>query len=173
MAGAILFKLTAVLQADAVISAGNIAVGNADVLRMVKVDAVTVAYLQVVQQLNAVNNSTVTADEVNCPVSAFPNRDIPNGQIAHIGKREDMRTWVESLWIKRLQFIRIRQFCSHECDAVTMNGSLSPNGYVLGMTGIEPHHSFSFVCSEGTEPIDRLVGVSFKDRCCLKIQFHI
>ena len=54
MARAILLKLTTIFQTDAVVTRGDMTIGNTHVFRVVEVDAVTIADLQVVEQVNAV-----------------------------------------------------------------------------------------------------------------------
>ena len=72
---------------------------------MVEVDAVSVAYLQVVEQLDALYHRPIATNEMHRPVSAFTDGHVANGEILHIGQRQDMRTRVEGLRIQRLQLV--------------------------------------------------------------------
>ena len=76
LARAVLFKFAAVLQADAVVARLDEAVRDAHVFRVVYVDAVAIAYLQVVQNADAVNRCIAAADEVDGPVSTVTDSNV-------------------------------------------------------------------------------------------------
>ena len=71
VARAILFELATVLQADAVVATGDMAVSNTHMLRMVDIDTIAIADFQVVQQINAINHSFIATNQMNSPVSAL------------------------------------------------------------------------------------------------------
>ena len=90
-----MLKLAAVLQADAVITRLNEAVRDTYVFRVVYIDAVTIAYFQVVQDADAVNRSVTAADEMYGPISTVTDGDVADNQLFDVGQRQNVRTWVE------------------------------------------------------------------------------
>ena len=150
MTGTVFLELSAVLQTDAVVARGDMAVGDAHVLRVVDVDAVAIANLQVIQQLDAVDHSPFAADQVDRPVGTLLNSHVADGQVLHGSQRQHVRTRIEGLVGQRLQFIRVLQFLAHEGDAIAMNRSLTGDAEVLCIVGIEPQHTLTSVLTKGT-----------------------
>ena len=142
-------------------------VSNANVLRVVEVDAVAIADLQVVQQVDAIDDSLVAANQMHRPISALLDRHVADSEIGHIRQGQHMRTRVECLVGKGLQFIRVRQFGTHEGDAVAMNGTLTRNADVLGILSPKPQHTLTAILTECTQLIDRLIGIGFQCGCGL------
>mgnify|MGYP000582203131 CR=1 FL=1 len=54
--GTIFFKLTTVFQADGIIATGDMTVGNAHILAMIDINAITITDLEIVEQIDAVNH---------------------------------------------------------------------------------------------------------------------
>ncbi len=115
------------------------------------------AYLQVVEQVDAINHRSIAAHEVECPVGAIAYGDIAHDEVAHPGEREHMGTRIEGG--DRFQLVRILKLGPHERHAIATDGSHSGDGDVLGIIGIEPHHSLALVGAESAEMIDALVGI--------------
>ena len=67
-AGAVLLEFAAVFEADAVVAALDEAVGDAHLARMVYVDTVAVAYLQIVEQGEVADGHVVASDQMHSPV---------------------------------------------------------------------------------------------------------
>ena len=173
MARAVLLELTAVLQADAVVARRDVTVGDAHVFRVVEVNAVAVADLQVVQQLDAVDDSLVATDEVNRPVGTLTDGHVADGQPAHVRQRQYMGTGIESLVGQGLQFVGVFEFGTHKGDAVAVDGALARDADVVGIVGIEPEHTLTLVLAEGTQVIDALVGIGLERGRSLQMEFHV
>ena len=157
LAGTIFFPFTTVLEADAVVARSDVAVGNAYLLGVVDVDAVAIAYLEVVEQRDADDRGIVAADEVNRPVGAVADGDIANLQLLDTDEGEHVRTGIEL--VNGLEFVTVEQFFAHETDAVAVDGALAGDGDVAGVLGPKPHHALAFVLLEGTQFVDALVGI--------------
>ena len=138
---------------------------------MVKVDTVTIPYLQMVQKTDTVYHCTVTTDEMRRPIGTFFNRDIADGKVSDVGQCQHMRARIKRS--DRLKFITIQQFLTHEADAIAMNGALTANRYILSMPCPKPQHALSPVLTKGTEMINLLVGIGFQHCRCLKMQVDI
>ena len=164
MARAILLALAAVFQADAVVTRGDVAVGNAHILRMVEVDAIAIAYLQVVEQLDAVDHSTVAAHEMHGPIGALCDGNVANNNVLHVGQRKHVRTGVERRVLERLQLVRVVEFGTHETNAVAVNGATSGDGDILCIVRPKPQHSLTAILAKGAELIDTLIGIGLQHR---------
>ena len=157
LAGAVFLPFATVLEADAVIARGDVAVGNTHLLGVVDVDAIAIAYLEVVEQRDADDRGIVTADEVNRPVGTVADGDIANLQFLDTDESEHVRTGVEL--VNGLEFITVEQFFAHEADAVAVDGALASDGDVAGVLGPKPHHTFALILLEGAQLVDALVGI--------------
>ena len=122
VARTILLKLTAVFQADGIITTGDMAVGNAHVLAMVDVDAITITYLEIVEKIDSIYHRPITTDEVNGPIGTFTNGDVTDMEVLHTHQGQDVRTRIESG--DRLQLIAIKKFSTHKLDAIAMNRTM-------------------------------------------------
>ena len=173
VAGAIALCLTTVLQTDTVIARGDMAVGDAHILRVVEVDAITITDLQVVEQVDALDDGLVATHEMYGPVGTLLDGHITDGEVTHIRQRQHMGTGVEGLVCQRLQLIAVAQLCSHEGDAIAVDGALACNADVLGIVGPEPEHTLTSIFSKGTQAVDALIGIGFQRGCGFKIQLHV
>ena len=140
-------------------------IGDTYVLRVVEIDAVAITDLQVVQQVDAVDHGLITANQMHCPISAFLDRHVADGQILHIRQCKDMRTGIEGLVCERLQLIRVFQLFAHKGDAIAMNSTLTRDTDILSILGPEPQHTLTTIITKGTQLIDRLIGIGFQRRC--------
>ena len=176
MARPVFLALPPVFQADAVVAACDVAVGDAHVAGVVDVDAVAVTYLEVVEQVDAVYHHAVATHEVQCPVCTILDGDVAHGDVAHVGEGEHMGSRVEGG--DGFEFVGVAQLFPHEGYAVAVDDSLACDEDVLRSVGIEPKHAFPLVGSKGAEMIDALVGVGLDDRCGgeeehnVGLQFH-
>ena len=173
VAGAVLLKLAAVLQADAVVAAGDVTVGNAHVFRVVQVDAVAIAYLQVVQEVDAIDDGAVAANEVDCPVGPLADGDIADDEIVAIGQRQHMWPGVECRVSQGFQLVTVVQFGTHELNAVAMDGAAAGDAQVVGTVSPEPHHALATVLTEGAQVVDMFVGVGQQRGGGLQMEFHV
>ena len=149
------------------------AVTDAHTFRVIQVDAVAIAYLQVVEQLDAVDDSLVAAHQVNRPIGSLADGHVADRQVPHVCQRQHMGPWVEGLVCQRLQLVTVLQLRPHEGDAIPMDSSLAGNRDVLRSIGIEPHHALTTVLTEGTQMEDALVWIGLQRGRCLQIEFHV
>ena len=138
---------------------------------MVEVYAVAIAYLQIVQQVDAVNDCSVASNEMHRPVGTVADCNVTYGKIVYVNKRKHMRTWVESG--NGLKLVRVVKLLSHEGNAVAMNYSLACYGNVVGSVGIYPHHALTTVLTKGTEVVDALIRIGYQHSRSLKVQIDI
>ena len=173
VARAILLELTTVLQTDAVITTGDMAVSNTHMLRMVDIDTIAIADFQVVQQINAINHSFIATNQMNSPVSALFDGDIADGEILHISQREHMWARVEGLILQRLQLVAVAQLGSHKGDAIAMNGALTADADILGMLGPKPQHTFASILTKGAQVVNTFIGVCLQGGSSFQIKLNI
>ena len=171
MAGAILRRLAPVLQADAVVATGDMAVGNTYVAGVVEVDTVAIADFEIVEQVDAIDDSTVTSHKVECPVGSVAYGHIAHHDISHIGEGDDMRTGVEGG--DGFQFVGVVEFGAHKSHTIAADGSHTGDRDILGMLGINPHHSLAFVVAKCAEMVNRLIGIGKKCSSGLKMEFDV
>ena len=84
-----------------------------------------------------------------------------------------MWTRIESLICQWFQLVAVLQFCTHEGDAITVDGTLAGNGDVLSIVGPEPEHSLATVLAKSAQVINALVGIGLQCGCSLQIKFYI
>ena len=173
MTTAILLKLTAVLQTDTIVARGDVTVCYTYILGVVDINTVTIADLQIIEQVDTIDHRLVTTNQMNGPISALLDGHVTNREISDICQRQHMRTRVECLVCQWLQLITVFQFRPHESDSITMNGALARNTDVLSIVGIEPQHTFALILSEGTQVINTFIGMSFQRGGSFQIQLHI
>ena len=123
MTRTILLKLTSVFQTNGIITTRNMTVGYTHILAMIDVNTITIAYFQIIQKIDTINQSAVTTYQMHSPVGTFTNRNITDRQILHTYQREDMRTRIKSSY--RFQFITVKQLCSHKLNTIAMNRTVS------------------------------------------------
>ena len=161
MARTILLKLTSVFQTNGIITTRNMTVGNTYILAMININTITIAYFQIIQKINSIYQSTITAYQMNCPIGTFTNRNITDRQILHTYQREDMRTRIEGCY--RFQFIAVKQLCSHKLNTIAMNRTMSGERQIFYILSPNPHHTFTFILTKGTFPIDAFIRIRFPD----------
>ena len=172
-ARSVFFPFAAVLQADAVVARGDVAVGNAHMPRVVDVDAVAVAYLQVVEQRDAIYQGSVAADEVDGPVGSVADGDIADDEVLHADKRQHMGTWVEGGVNEGLQLVAVVELASHKGHAVAVDGTQSGDAQVLHVAAPQPHHALAAVLLEGAEAIFPLVGMGHKAAVHIEVEVDV
>ena len=149
------------------------AVGYAHVLRVVEVDAVAIAYLQVVQQVDAVDECHVAAHEVHCPVGSLKDSDIADEQVVAGDERQHVGSRVKG-WIgQRFQFIGVVQLHAHELDTVAVDSAATGDAQVAGTFGPNPHHALATILAEGALRVEALIGIAEQRRRRLQVQLHI
>ena len=146
------------------------AVGYADILGMVYVDAVAVAYFQVVQNGDAVDGRIVAADEVHSPVGTVADGYIANHRFFNVDKRQHVRTGIEIG--HRLQLIGVFQFLAHKGNAVPVNGTCPGDGDLFQIFTVNPHHALAAVIAESALRIHRLIGVGNQAGIRLQMKIH-
>ena len=157
LAGTIFLPFATVLEADAVVARSDVAVGNTHLLGVVDIDAVAIAYLEVVEQRDADDRCIVAADEVYGPIGTVADGDVANLQLLDTDEGEHVRTRIEL--VNGLELVAVEQFFAHEADAIAVDGALSGDGDVAGVLGPKPHHALAFVLLEGAQFVDTLVGI--------------
>ena len=138
---------------------------------MVEVNAVAIAYLQIVQKMDALDVGTVAPHEMYRPVCTIANGDITDGEVFHAYQSEHMRTGIESG--DRLQVITVAQFLTHKSNAVAIYGSLSCDAQILNILAPKPHHSLPLVLSESTQVINAFIGIGQKGGIGLKMEIYV
>ena len=170
VAGSVLGIFAAVLQADTVVARGDMAIGYAHVLRMVEVDAVAIAYLQVVQQVDAVDECHVAAHEVHCPVGSLIDGDIADEQVVAGDERQHVGSRVKG-WIgQRFQFIGVVQLHAHKLDTVAVDSAATGDAQVAGTFGPDPHHALATILAEGAQRVEALIGIAVQLHIALQLQ---
>ena len=149
------------------------AIADTNILRMIEIDTVAIANLEIVQKIDSIDDSLVTAHEMYRPICSFLDGDIADGEIADIRQRQYMRARIESLISQRLQLIGVFQLCPHEGNAVAMNGAFSCYTDVLGIFGPEPQHAFAAILTECAQVVDVLIRIGFQGGCRLQVEFHV
>ena len=171
VAGAILGKLASVFQADAVVARGNMAVGDAHIARMVDVDAVAIAYLQVVEQVDAVDHHIVASHEMHGPIGSLANGDVAQVDLLAAVKREHMGTRIERG--NGFQLVGVAELSTHESHSVAINGSPAREREVAAILGPEPEHALALVFAEGAEAVKTLVGMGLERGRGVEHQFDV
>ena len=166
----VFFKLTTILQTDAVITRFDMAIGYTHILGMVYIDAVTVAYLQVIQDRDAIDGNIVATDEMNRPIGTVADCHITDYCFLYINKRQYMRTGIKVG--HRFQFIRVFQFLTHKGDTVSIYGSCSGDGYLFQILTINPHHAFTTIITESAQCIDSLIRIGKQTGIGFQMQFY-
>ena len=166
----VFFKLTTILQTDAVITRFDMAIGYAHILGMVYIDAVTVAYLQVIQDRDAIDGDIVATDEMNRPIGTVADCHITDHCFLYIDKRQYMRTGIKVG--HRFQFIRVFQFLTHKGDTVSIYSSCSGDGYLFQILTINPHHAFTTIITESAQCIGSLIRIGKQTGIRFQMQFH-
>ena len=169
--GTIFFELTAVFQADGIIATGDMTVGNAHILAMIDINAITITDLEVVEQIDTINHSPITSDEMHSPVSTFPNGNITDIEIPDSHQGKHVRTGIESS--DRFEFVTIKKFSTHKPDTIAMNRTMTRERKILHILRPYPHHTLTLVLTEGTEMIDTLIGIGFPDGIGFQNDVHI
>ena len=167
----IFFKLTAVFQTDGIIATGDMTVGNTHILAMIDINAITITNLEIVEQIDAINHSTITTDEMNRPVSTFPNGNITDIEIPDSHQGKHMRTGIKSS--NRLEFVTVKELCPHKLDTIAMNRTMPRERKILHILRPYPHHSLTLVLAEGAEMIDTFIGIGFPDGIGFKNDVHV
>jgi len=170
VAGAVFLELATVFQADAVVAAGDMAVGDAHVAAVVEVDAVAVADFQVVEQGDAVNHGILAANEMYRPIGTVSDGHVADAEVAHCLQGEDVWTGVERRVGEGLQFVGVVEFGTHEGDAGAVDGAAPADSDVLGLFGVQPQHAFATVLTEGAEGVKAFVGVTLQDGRGLQVE---
>ena len=125
------------------------AIGNTHILGMVYIDAVAIAYLQIVQNRDAINGGIVATNEMNRPIGTVADGYITNHCLLYIDKRQHMRTGIKVG--HRFQLVRIFQFLAHKGDTVSVYSSCSGDRYLFQVLTINPHHTFTTVIAESAQ----------------------
>ena len=145
---------------------------------MVDVDAVAIAYLEVVDEADANDRSVVAADEVNGPVGSVADGHVAYLKLLDTYEREHVRTRVEARVGKFLELVAVVQLCTHEGNAIAIDGSLTCDRDILGVFGPYPHHALALVLLERREMINALIGigtphgVDFEMIIDIRLQFY-
>ena len=171
VARTIFFKLTAVFQADSIIATGDMTVGNAHILAMIDINTITITDLEIVEQIDAVNHSSIATDEMHRPVSTFPYRNITDIEIPDSHQGKHVRTRIESS--DRFEFVTIKKFSTHKPDTIAMNRTMPRERKILHILRPYPHHTLTLVLTEGAEMIDTLIGIGFPDGIGFQNDVHI
>ena len=103
---------------------------------VVDVYTVAIAYLQVVEEIDAIDHRILAAYEMECPVSAFADGDVAHLHVLHTDEREDMRPGIKGG--NGLQLVGVRQLTAHKAHAVAIDGAASTNSDVVGIFGPKP-----------------------------------
>ena len=166
----VFLKLAAVLQADTVITRFYMAIGNAHILGMVYIDAVAIAYLQIVQNRDTINGGIIATNEMNRPIGTIADGYITDHCLLYIDKRQHMRTGIKVG--HRFQLVRIFQFFAHKGDTVSVYSSCSGDRYLFQVLTINPHHAFTTVIAESAQGIGSLIGIGKQAGIRFQVQFY-
>ena len=162
MARTITLCFATILQTDTVVARSDMTIGDAYVLRVVEIDAVAITDLQVVQQVDAIDDGLVAANQMHCPVSPLLDGHVADGQVLHIRQGQHMRTRIEGLVCKGFKFVGVFQLSTHKGDTIAMNGALASDADIVGVLGPEPQHTLAAVLTKGTQLINRLIGIGLQ-----------
>ena len=146
-------------------------VGNAHILTMIDINAITITDLEIVEQIDAINHSPITSDEMHSPVSTFPNGNITDIEIPDSHQGKHVRTGIESG--NRFELVTVKKFCPHKLDTIAMNRTMTRERKVLYIFCPYPHHSLTFVFTKGTEMVDTFIRIGFPDGIGFKNDVHI
>lgn len=70
-------------------------VGNAHILAMIDINTITITDLEIIKQIDAINHCPIATDEMNSPVSTFPNGNITDIEIPDSHQGKHVRTGIE------------------------------------------------------------------------------
>ena len=110
---------------------------------------------------------------MNGPVSTFTDGHITDHQAFHTYQCQHMGTGVEGGVLQGFQFIAVREFLPHEGNAIAVDGACAGDAQVLDILAMEPHHSFSAIILEGTQPVDALIRIGLQDRARIQMQVDV
>lgn len=129
--GAILHGSCRIFKHDAVVSALNMAVGNADIAAVIRINTITICHAQIIINTDTIDQHILTPHQMHRPEGTVLQRHIDNAYPAAVLHKDHRRSGIKAALNMPLCDLAVIN------TVVTMDGSKSGDRHILTVLGVE------------------------------------